>query len=110
MASSTDFEKLWFNYQELVKTKQISIVDYCTHNGIVYFQFEGWYKNHIAAVRLIPVSKANPTTESLATDLVSEEVNAPGEQAKETQAAVDFVSISFANGLEVCQKSLDYLQ
>ena len=29
MASSKDFEKIWESYQEVVKTKDISIVDYC---------------------------------------------------------------------------------
>ena len=29
MASSNDFEKIWESYQEVVKTKDISIVDYC---------------------------------------------------------------------------------
>ena len=46
MASSNDFEKIWESYQEVVKTKDISIVDYCqrrstlslgsSQNGIVY--------------------------------------------------------------------------
>ena len=29
MASSKDFEKIWESYQEVVKTKDVSIVDYC---------------------------------------------------------------------------------
>ena len=43
MASSKDFEKIWECYQEVVKTKDISIVDYCQRNGIVYSQFQRWY-------------------------------------------------------------------
>ena len=46
MASSNDFEKIWESYQEVVKTKDISIVDYCQRNGIVYSQFLRWYKKH----------------------------------------------------------------
>lgn len=29
MASSNDFEDLWANYQDLIKPKYVSIVDYC---------------------------------------------------------------------------------
>ena len=43
MASSNDFEKIWESYQEVVKTKDISIVDYCQRNGKVYSQFQRWY-------------------------------------------------------------------
>ncbi len=43
MASSNDFEKIWESYQEVIKTKDISIVDYCQRNGIVYSQFQRWY-------------------------------------------------------------------
>ena len=43
MASSNDFEKIWECYQDVVKTKDISIVDYSQRNGIVYSQFQRWY-------------------------------------------------------------------
>ena len=36
MASSKDFEKIWESYQDAVKTRSVSIVDYCQRNGIVY--------------------------------------------------------------------------
>lgn len=40
MASSKDFEKIWESYQDAVKTRSVSIVDYCQRNGIVYGQFQ----------------------------------------------------------------------
>ena len=49
MASSKDFEKIWESYQETVKTRSVSIVDYCQRNGIVYAQS----KNFKAASSLI---------------------------------------------------------
>ena len=52
MASSKDFEKIWESYQEVVKTKDISIVDYCQRNGIVYSQFQRWYKKHVSGVNI----------------------------------------------------------
>ena len=56
MASSKDFEKIWESYQEVVKTKDVSIVDYCQRNGIVYSQFQRWYKKHVSGVSIVPVS------------------------------------------------------
>ena len=47
MASSKDFEKIWESYQETVKTRSVSIVDYCQRNGIAYAQFHSWYKKLI---------------------------------------------------------------
>ena len=48
MASSKDFEKIWESYQDAVKTRSVSIVDYCQRNGIVYAQFHSWYKKHVS--------------------------------------------------------------
>jgi len=44
MATSRDFEKLWKQYQDEVQSSGKSIVTYCQENGIVYAQFERWYK------------------------------------------------------------------
>ena len=52
MASSKDFEKIWESYQDAVKTRSVSIVDYCQRNGIVYAQFQRWYKKHVGSVSL----------------------------------------------------------
>ena len=72
MASSNDFEKIWESYQEVVKTKDISIVDYCQRNGIVYSQFQRWYKKHISGVNIVPVSAPDFQTDSA---MISEESN-----------------------------------
>ena len=45
MATSRDFEKLWKRYQDEVQQTGKSIVAYCQENGIVYAQFEKWYKS-----------------------------------------------------------------
>lgn len=54
MASSTDFKNLWERYQKEGFPKSISIVQYCQMNGIVYSQFERWYKNY-RKVEIVPV-------------------------------------------------------
>ena len=35
MASSKDFEKIWESYQEVVKAKDVSIVDYCQRCSVL---------------------------------------------------------------------------
>ena len=44
MATSKDFEKIWNQYQVEIQSTGKSIVTFCQENGIVYSQFERWYK------------------------------------------------------------------
>ena len=99
MASSKDFEQLWQNYQEERKSKEISIVDYMQRNGVVYGQFERWYKKHVDAVSIHPIPSS----------LVHEESFPSIPPSASSRASVQYVHIEFSNGLKVCQKSLDYL-
>lgn len=105
MASSNDFEKIWESYQEVVKTKDISIVDYCQRNGIVYSQFQRWYKKHISGVNIVPVSAPDFQTDSA---MISEESNPSPHLLGHVKAKVNYVNIEFSNGLKVCQKSISY--
>jgi len=97
MASSKDFEKIWETYQDVSKTRNISIVDYCQCNGIVYSQFQKWYKKYVSNVNVIPVADTPATNQPLLP------VNGGS-----SSCPVVYVSIEFSNGLKVCQKSLDY--
>ena len=48
MASSKDFEKIWESYQEVVKAKDVSIVDYCQRNRILNLMAKrGWMLTQI---------------------------------------------------------------
>ena len=108
MASSKDFEKIWESYQEVVKTKDVSIVDYCQRNGIVYSQFQRWYKKHVSGVNIIPVSDSDVQVESAsAAPTGSGPSLYPSSHVK---TRVNYVNIEFSNGLKVCQKSIDYEQ
>ncbi len=40
MASSNDFEKIWESYQEVIKIKDVSIVDYCQRRSALGRLFE----------------------------------------------------------------------
>lgn len=106
MASSNDFEKIWESYQEVVKTKDISIVDYCQRNGIVYSQFQRWYKKHVSGVNIVPVSDPDFQTESSL--MISEESNPSPHLLGHVKAKVNYVNIEFSNGLKVFQKCIDY--
>lgn len=45
MASCEDFKRMLELYNQESKTSSASIVTFCQKNGIVYSQFERWYKN-----------------------------------------------------------------
>lgn len=55
MATSKDFEKLWRRYQDEFQSSGKSIVTYCQENGIVYSQFERWYKKRVSSQDKQPV-------------------------------------------------------
>lgn len=106
MASSKDFEKIWESYQHLIKTKDVSIADYCQRNGIVYSQFLGWYKKHISGVSLVPVSDSTRQPEP---PLAFDEEPVPVRRPSANGAAkVKFVKIELSNGLTFYQNHIDY--
>ena len=108
MASSKDFEQLWQNYQAQSRGSDISIVDYVQRNGVVYGQFERWYKKHVGGVSIIPVSSEEAQREPAS---VPRQVSSQSQPfASHVPARVVFVNIEFSNGLKVCQKSIDYVQ
>ena len=108
MASSKDFEKIWESYQEVVQTKDVSIVDYCQRNGIVYSQFQRWYKKHVSGVSIVPVSDLEIQQESV--DTVQKDSEPIRQATGYVKTRVSYVNIEFSNGLKVCQKSIDYEQ
>ena len=106
MASSKDFEKIWESYQEVIKTKDVSIVDYCQRNGIVYSQFQRWYKKHVSGVSIVPVSDPDVQTESA--PMIQAESSPSQHLSGHVKTKVNYVNIEFSNGLKVCQKSMSY--
>ena len=54
MASSEDYKRILELYNQEVKSNGVSIVSFCQQNGIVYSQFEHWYKNR-KKVKVHPV-------------------------------------------------------
>ena len=106
MASSKDFEKIWESYQEVAKTKDVSIVDYCQRNGIVYSQFQRWYKKHVSGVSIVPVS--DPESQQEPMEAVQKDPESIRQATGHVKTRVSYVNIEFSNGLKVCQKSISY--
>ena len=106
MASSKDFEKIWESYQEVVKTKDVSIVDYCQRNGIVYSQFQRWYKKHVSGVSIVPVS--DPEIQQEPMEAVQKDPESIRQATGHVKTRVSYVNIEISNGLKVCQKSISY--
>ena len=88
--------RLWEKYQELVKVKDISIVDYCQRNGIVYSQFERWYKKNIVSVSLVPLPP-------------SQQPSAPPSQSGLSPTPqILRIELELSNGMTIIQKNIDY--
>ena len=98
MASSRDFEKIWERYQEVVKAKDVSIVDYCQRNGIVYSQFQRWYKKHVSGVSIVPVS--NPEIQCESVDTIQKDSEPNRQATVPVKTRVNYVNIEFSNGLK----------
>ena len=106
MATSKDFEKLWKRYQDEVQSSGKSIVAYCQENGIVYSQFERWYKKRVSLQdrqpMLVPVE---------VTDL-PKEAEAPRQDLPKTPNQdsmwIRSFTIQFRSGLEIRHQNISY--
>ena len=62
MASSGDFKRILELYNQESKKSGVSIVAFCQKNGIVYSQFERWYKNrHKVKVHAVEIVERDGT-------------------------------------------------
>ena len=106
MATSRDFEKLWKRYQDDVQVTGKSIVSYCQENGIVYAQFERWYKQRGKTAEpqptLVPVE---------VTDLPAVE-DTPRQELRrnpnQESMWIRSFTIQFRNGLEIRHQNISY--
>ncbi len=105
MATSKDFEKIWKRYQDDVQSTGKLIVAYCQENGIVYAQFERWYR------------KRSSSPDTQATLVPVELTEVPEEDTPRTQKTqllsnrdsmwIRSFTIQFRNGLEILRQSIE---
>lgn len=119
MASSEDFKRILELYNQEVKSSGISIVSFCQQNGIVYSQFERWYKNR-KKVKVHPVQIVDKngmsqsytdvgSSTSLST--ASPALDSENEDGASTASPVLFsVTILTSSGLSLQQSHLAYRQ
>ena len=90
MASSEDFKRILELYNQESKASGVSIVAFCQKNGIVYSQFERWYKNRykvkVHAVDIVDKDGAIPVQDTKLPDACSNAVKvAEPQDARESK-------------------------
>ena len=95
MATSEDFSELWLKYQKEGRPKGVSIVNYCRMNGVVYGQFEKWYRRCVSDVKIVNLDAA-----------VRKESPSPDTLRQESEIMMS-VRIEFQDGLTLEHHGLD---
>ena len=105
MASSLDYQRIFERYQTEGVPNGITIVDFCQRNGVVYKQFERWYKNK-DNVELHPVRLTGDQTQS---QKEFEKSNISESLIDQSENKVLFsIKISTNRGMLLQQRNLDY--
>lgn len=112
MASSEDFKRILELYNQESKTSGVSIVSFCQKNGIVYSQFERWYKNrHNVKIHSVDIVDRDDASQVLYTDTEScvNEKNILADEEITSQCATLFtIQIKSTAGMYFQHKNLDY--
>lgn len=118
MASSEDFKRILELYNQEVKSRGVSIVSFCQQNGIVYSQFERWYKNR-KKIKVHPVKIVDPnglSASHTSEDVVSSGTTVPvpdsgnGISSTLSGSVLFSITIRTTSGLSVQQSRIDYRQ
>lgn len=116
MASSEDFKKLYELYQTEGVPNGVSIVDFCQRNGVVYNQFERWFKKRYSKnetgfhkVRVVGAD-VEPSVPSLEEDEAAQECSASAMDEVSSKPIRLYVSIRTNQGLMIQQNNLTYRQ
>ena len=104
MASSEDFKRILELYNQESKASGVSIVAFCQKNGIVYSQFERWYKNRhkvkVHAVDIVDRDGTIPVQDSKLQDTCYSAVEASGPQDTRLSKPTLFtIQLKSANGM-----------
>lgn len=104
MASSSDFKKLYEKYQDEGVKHGISIVQYCQMNGVVYQQFERWFKRNRSG-SVLPVEIVDKD------GLLGNRREEPCVQETFSEISpviLSHVNLVFSNGLQINHHNIDY--
>ena len=108
MASSEDFKRILELYNQESKTSGISIVAFCQKNGIVYSQFERWYKNRhkvkVHAVDIVDRDGTIPVQDTKLQDTCGDAV----EDARLSKPTLFTIQLKSTNGMYFQQRNIDY--
>ena len=110
MASSEDFQSIYELYKKQGIPKGISIVNFCQQNGIVYSQFERWFKSRkkpkssVHPIRIVDKDGLMPSSEQAVED-------EPSEDDKNKESVLRFgITVRTNQGLSIQQNNLTYRQ
>ena len=114
MASSLDFQRIYDRYQEEGVPHNVSIVDFCQRNGIVYKHFERWLKNR-RNVTIHPVTLTDlsaPITSSDASKVSDNKEDVSNDISKGLSDGSVMFSIKIVTntGMLLQHRNLDYDQ
>ena len=108
MASSEDYQSIYELYKKQGIPKGISIVNFCQQNGIVYSQFERWFKSRkkskssVHPIRIVDKDGLMSTSEQA----VEKEL---GEVEKIKESVLRFgITVRTKQGLSIQQNNLTY--
>ena len=113
MASSEDFKRILELYNQESKTSGVSIVAFCQKNGIVYTQFERWYKNRhkvkVHAVDIVDKDGTIPAQDTKLQDTCGNvvEVSEP-QEARLSKLTLFTIQLKSTNGMYFQQRNIDY--
>lgn len=110
MASSEDFQSIYELYQKEGIPKGISIVNFCQQNGIVYSQFERWFKSRkkskssVHPIRIVDQDGLMSSSEQEVEDV-------PREVENNKESVLRFgITVRTNQGLSIQQNNLTYRQ
>ena len=113
MASSEDFKRILELYNQESKTSGVSIVAFCQKNGIVYSQFERWYKNRhkvkVHAVDIVDRDGAIPLQDRKSQDTCGNAVEVSELQdARLSKPTLFTMQLKSTSGMYFQQRNIDY--
>ena len=113
MASSEDFKRILELYNQESKASGVSIVAFCQKNGIVYSQFERWYKHRhkvkVHAVDIVDRDGAIPVQDTKLSGTCDKVVEvAEPQDVRLSKPTLFTIQLKSTTGMYFQQRDIDY--